>query len=291
MTTSSSLPSPQGSTIVVRPYIDSQPTRCCTRCRKDFPETSACFKAFKKGGFAATCVDCTATKSAAKKAKEQSAQGFVSTETGGRKRTVLGDADPNVQRKAPKLAPKEPARWDMASQHTKEQMRSKAARERQNRYRRRNNFTPVPTHSPGMDLPAFSSIPFPSQTPAPPTPPPAPGEAPISDTDWTNISTFHEYLSKQEMETCARCKERWFQMGLLNGVCGACLKRDRNLQGGEPFLFSKGNNMDPGVVPDCLRDLTQMEEMVIAKAHCQGTLPRHIAKAHCHMIMKRVRGH
>ena len=36
--------------------------------------------------------------------------------------------------------------------------------------------------------------------------------------------------------------------------------------------------MDPGVVPPCLSTLTQMEEMVISKAHC-------------HMIMKRYRGH
>ncbi|KID78675.1 ATP-dependent DNA helicase PIF1 [Metarhizium guizhouense ARSEF 977] len=129
-----------------------------------------------------------------------------------------------------------------------------------------------------MDLPAFSSIPLPSQTPPPPTPPPALGEAPISDIDWSHINTFHEYLSSQEMETCARCRERWFQMRISNGVCGACLRRDMNLQGGAPFLFSKDNNMDPGVVPECLRDLTQMEEMVIAKAHC-------------HMIVKRVRGH
>jgi hypothetical protein len=34
--------------------------------------------------------------------------------------------------------------------------------------------------------------------------------------------------------------------------------------------------MDPGVAPGCLGDLTQMEEIVIAKAHC-------------HMIVKRVR--
>jgi hypothetical protein len=80
------------------------------------------------------------------------------------------------------------------------------------------------------------------------------------------------------METCARCKERWFHMDLLSGVYSACLKRDWNLQEGEPFLFSKENNIDPGVVPGCLRDLTQMEEMVIAKAHC-------------YIIMKRVRGH
>ena len=208
------------------------------------------------------CIDCTARKSATKGAKEQCTDRVVSGETRGRKRRVLGDTDPNVQRKAPRLAPNEPARWDMASQQTREQMRLKAARERENRYRRNNSVTPVPTHSLGMDLPAFSSIPFPSRTPPPP--PPALREAPISNTDWTNINAFHEYLSKQEMETCARCNERWFQMGLLNGVCGACLKRDRNLQEGEPFLFSTENNMDPGVVSGCLRHLTQMEEMIIA---------------------------
>ncbi|KID80837.1 ATP-dependent DNA helicase PIF1 [Metarhizium guizhouense ARSEF 977] len=278
MATPSSLPSLQGSTIVVRPYIDSQPTRCCTKCRKDFPETSAYFKAFKKGGFAATCVDCTSRYSAAKKATERSAQGFVSTETRGRKRRVLGETGPNVQRKAPRLAPKVPARWDMASQRTKEQMRSKAASERQNRYRRNNNLPPISSRSPDADPSTVSSVLFPSQTPPHPTSTPAPGNAPISDGDWTNINTFHEYLSNQKMETCARCKERWFQMGLSNGVCGACSRRDRNLPGGVPFLFSKDNNMDPGVVPECLRALTQMEETVIAKAHC-------------HMIVKRVRGH
>jgi hypothetical protein len=184
MATSSSSSSLQGSTIVVRPCIDSQPSmRCCTRCGQDFPGTSAYFKAFKKGGLAATCVDCAARISAAKRVKEQGVHRVVSTEIRGRKRRVLGDTDPNVQRKAPRLAPKEPARWDMASQHTKEQMRSKAARERENRYRRNNRFTPVPSHSPGMDLPAFSSIQLPSRTPPPPTPPPAPREAPISDTD------------------------------------------------------------------------------------------------------------
>jgi hypothetical protein len=177
MATSSPFTSLQGSTIVVRPDIDSQLMRCCTRCHKDFPATSTYFKAFKKGGLAAVCVDCTARNSAAKRAKEQCAQRVVPTETRGRKRRVLGDTDPNVQRKAPRLAPNKPTRWDMASQHTTEQMRSKAARERENRYRRNNGFTPGPTHSHEMGLPAFSPIPFPSRTPPPP---PAPREAPIS---------------------------------------------------------------------------------------------------------------
>lgn len=276
------------STIVVRPYVDPQPTRCCTRCRKVFPATSAYFKPFKTGGLAGTCHDCIARKSAAKKSKEQCAEQPALAETRGRKRKVLRSVDPNVQRKTPRLAPQEPVRWDMASQGTKERMRSTAARERENRYRRNNSLSTISSNSLGEDSPTFSSVPFPSRTPAPttpapptpapPTPPSVPRQAPISDADWTNIRTFHEYLSKQEMETCVRCKERWFQMGLLHGVCSACLKRDRYVQQGEPFLFSQGNNMDPGVVPDCLKDLTQMEEMVIAKAHC-------------HMIMKRVRGH
>jgi hypothetical protein len=220
MPTSNPFPS-QGSTIVVDPCIDfQQPEKCCTKCGKSFAETATYFKAFKRGGFSALCIGCNATKSAAKRARQQPKQQPATSGTRGRKRKVLGDGDPNVERKAPRLVPKEPTRWDMASQHTKEQMRSKAARERQNRYRRNNSFTPVPTHSLETDLLAFSSIPFPSRTPSPPTPPPAPREAPISETDWTNINTFHEYLSKQEMETCTRCKERWFQMDLLSVFAG-----------------------------------------------------------------------
>ena len=91
------------------------------------------------------CIDCTAKNSAAKRAKEQCAQRVICTESRGRKRRALGDTGPNVQRKAPRLAPNEPVRWDMASQHTKEQLRPKAARERENRYRRNNSVTSVPT--------------------------------------------------------------------------------------------------------------------------------------------------
>jgi hypothetical protein len=73
------------------------------------------------------CIDCKAKLPSVKRAKKQCAQRLISTESRGRKRRVLGDTDPNVQRKAPRLAPNEPVRWDMASQHTKERMRSKAA--------------------------------------------------------------------------------------------------------------------------------------------------------------------
>jgi hypothetical protein len=80
------------------------------------------------------------------------------------------------------------------------------------------------------------------------------------------------------MDTCTRYKERWFQIDILNGVYGSYLKRDRNVQEGEPFLFSKENNIYPRVILGCLRDLTQIEEIVIAKAHY-------------YIIIKRIRGH
>jgi hypothetical protein len=172
---------------VVDPRIHSQSEKCCTKCGKSFPEMATYFKAFKHGGLAALCIACNAIKSAARQARQQPEQQPATSETRGRKRKVLGDRDPNAPRQAPTLAPREPVRWDIASQHTKEQMRSKAASERESRYRRNNNIAPVPTQPPGIHLPACS-IPIVSGTP----PPPPPREAPISDTDWTNINAFHE---------------------------------------------------------------------------------------------------
>lgn len=233
------------STIVVRSYVDPQPTRCCTRCRKVFPATSAYFKTFKTGGLAVTCHDCIARKAAAKKSKEQCAEQPALPETRGRKRKVLRSVDPNVQRKTPRLAPQELVRWDMASQGTKERMRSTAARERGNRYRRNNSLSTISSNSLGEDSPTFSSIPFPSRTPAPPTlapptPPSVPRQAPISDADWTNIRTFHEYLSKQEMETCVSLQ------GTLvsDGIIAWCLQR--LLETGQVCAAGRALPVQPG---------------------------------------------
>jgi hypothetical protein len=129
-----------------------------------------------------------------------------------------------------------------------------------------------------MNLPQFSSLPIPTPAPPPPPPPPA---APVGASDWANVTSFHEYLSAQQMERCTRCDERWFEMALdTEGVCHRCGLRDapKKRRAGEPFLISKENHTDPGAVPNCLSDLTQMEEMAIAKAHC-------------HMITKRFWGH
>ena len=49
------------------------------------------------------------------------------------------------------------------------------------------------------------------------------------------------------------------KLSLDGSVCSRCL---RNVS--EPKLYSEGNNMDPGPVPQALQDLTQVEEMLIS---------------------------
>jgi hypothetical protein len=83
-------------------------------------------------------------------------------------------------------------------------------------------------------------------------------------------------MSTIEMETCTRCKARWFDMKLKDGICHNCALKDK---GGQTlYLFSAENNMDPGIVPAHLPALTQIEEMVIARSHVQ-------------MMIKRYQGH
>jgi hypothetical protein len=59
--------------------------------------------------------------------------------------------------------------------------------------------------------------------------------------------------------------------------CYNCFLNEAKNKKGLPSLFSSGNNMDPGLVPQCLKDLTPFEEILVAKAHC-------------YMQMRRVRG-
>ena len=78
------------------------------------------------------------------------------------------------------------------------------------------------------------------------------------------------------METCLRCRERWFEMDLKDGICHSCFLRDKRDQ--TPFLMTAENEMDPGDMPAHLPELTQVEEMIIARSHVQ-------------MMVHRYRGH
>jgi len=69
------------------------------------------------------------------------------------------------------------------------------------------------------------------------------------------------------METCIRCKERWFSMDLKDDICHTCFLRDKGNK--TPFLMSAENEMDLGEVPAYLLELMQVEEMIIARSYVQ----------------------
>lgn len=91
------------------------------------------------------------------------------------------------------------------------------------------------------------------------------------------------------METCTRCKERWFAMDLKAEVCHACFLRDEGSR--TPFLMSAENEMDPGDIPAHLPELTQVEEMIIARSHVRMMVHRfrghqHHYSGHCVSFMQ-----
>jgi hypothetical protein len=58
------------------------------------------------------------------------------------------------------------------------------------------------------------------------------------------LQNFHTALDGVKMEYYIRYRERWFSIGLRNGICDACFLRDKGSQ--SPFLMSTDNEMDPG---------------------------------------------
>jgi hypothetical protein len=76
-------------------------------------------------------------------------------------------------------------------------------------------------------------------TPPPPIEPRAASFLPAEQ--WGYIQSFHTAMDKVEMETCRRCKARWFAMDLKHGICHACFLRDKGNR--TPFLMSAENEM------------------------------------------------
>jgi len=131
-----------------------------------------------------------------------------------------------------------------------------------------------PPVSPVQPLRPLPTQPPPPVQPQPVQPPPPDGY--LSADQWQRIRNFQAHMSSIKMETCTRCKARWFDMKLKDGICHNCALKDKGRQ--TLYLFSAENNMDPGIVPAHLPVLTQIEEMVIARSHVQ-------------MMIKRYRGH
>ncbi|KAJ5171639.1 hypothetical protein N7492_004232 [Penicillium capsulatum] len=130
----------------------------------------------------------------------------------------------------------------------------------------------LPASSPPDLLPIASPEPVPAAFPTPILPAIHPSdlmsgslERPsLTESEWELLRSFQGKLREPRMETCQRCRERWFQMGLnRDGVCRRCVRVDRNMQ---VFLYSHENRMQPSAVDD-LPALTQVEEMLISRVH------------------------
>ena len=90
---------------------------------------------------------------------------------------------------------------------------------------------------------------------------------PLHKQKWVeaNMRSFHVKQQKWHQKQCNICHETWptrVNSSEFVYICIRC-KRDKH----EVKLFSADNDMNPGEVPPSLEGLTQVEEMLIARAH------------------------
>nr|OQO27419.1 hypothetical protein B0A51_07870 [Rachicladosporium sp. CCFEE 5018] len=90
----------------------------------------------------------------------------------------------------------------------------------------------------------------------------------LHDDEWQLLKNFHAKLDAEKLEKCTRCKENWFDMRLVNGVCRKC-KNSEEKGVTQPFLMSADNKLDPGSWPyfegEPLPKLNDIEERMIAR--------------------------
>ena len=92
-------------------------------------------------------------------------------------------------------------------------------------------------------------------------PPPPTGSSQQEDEAYRAIRAFEVEQMTYDFGCCYICKERRMQTNTRSGNCCNRCKRDKH----EPKLWSNENNMDPGLVPEELTDLTDAEQMLIAR--------------------------
>ncbi|KJZ67997.1 hypothetical protein HIM_12613 [Hirsutella minnesotensis 3608] len=90
---------------------------------------------------------------------------------------------------------------------------------------------------------------------------------PLSDRDKELLEKYWTELENDRMEHCTRCQETWFDMGLKDDICKRCIAKDKNKKEDEPWFFSAENQLDFGLIPAFLPQLTKVEEMLIAPVH------------------------
>lgn len=79
-----------------------------------------------------------------------------------------------------------------------------------------------------------------------------------------SMAKFHLKQEQWQHKQCTICKEQWpvrTRLSMQPYICLRC-QRDKTV----PKLYSADNDMDPGELPACLEGMTQIEEMLIARA-------------------------
>ncbi|CAG8503777.1 4193_t:CDS:2 [Paraglomus occultum] len=88
-----------------------------------------------------------------------------------------------------------------------------------------------------------------------------PPAAKLSMADQKLLKDFHKRMDKLQHVVCPVCNESCPSIVLVKGKCQRCYSEKIM-----PNKFSADNNMDPGDIPEELQDLTEIEEMLIARA-------------------------
>ncbi|RGB25378.1 hypothetical protein C1646_771810 [Rhizophagus diaphanus] len=73
------------------------------------------------------------------------------------------------------------------------------------------------------------------------------------------LKKFRNKVNKFKHSLCTTCNESFPSIVIIRGECRRCHKEK------QPKKFSKDNNMDPGEVPDELRDFKEIEKMLVAR--------------------------
>lgn len=87
-------------------------------------------------------------------------------------------------------------------------------------------------------------------------------EPAVSEEHWSYITNFNNALDDLSLEECTSCNECWFDMQIEDGICHFCRAKPNR-----QHLYSAANNNDVGSVPAHLPELSEIEEMLIARAH------------------------
>src|SRR2546423_7572783 len=83
------------------------------------------------------------------------------------------------------------------------------------------------------------------------------------------LQSFRKKMDNIRYYSCLICNERIPSMTLVEGMCRWCYTEKKS-----PKKFSEKNNMDPGVVPEELKGLTEIKEMLIAQVFTVMTVFR-----------------